>query len=63
MKVLLVQPPNFHGDKDREAQRFPLGLAYVAAVLKEKGHEVEIFDAWVNHYSKEETLSKLKDIE
>jgi len=43
MKVLLIQPPiqDFYQTSIRTQ---PIGLAYLAASLKTKGHEVEILD-------------------
>jgi len=43
MKVLLIQPPvrDFYQTSIRTQ---PIGLAYLAASLKERGHEVEILD-------------------
>ena len=47
MKILLVDPPfyQFIGFYNRY---FPLGLAYLAAALRERGHEVRIYDADAN---------------
>ncbi len=44
MRILLIDPPfyRFIGYYNRY---FPLGLAYLAAVLKDKGHTVSIYDA------------------
>lgn len=47
MKILLIDPPfyRFMGYYNRY---FPLGLAYLAAVLRKEGHEVLIYDADCN---------------
>ncbi len=47
MKILLIDPPfyRFIGYYNRY---FPLGLAYLAAVLRKEGHEVLIYDADFN---------------
>ncbi len=44
MKILLIDPPfyRFIGYYNRY---FPLGIAYLAAVLQQNGHEVQIYDA------------------
>ncbi|MEW6108969.1 MAG: radical SAM protein [Nitrospirota bacterium] len=60
MKVLLVQPP------PREIKREdivvpPLGIAYLAAVLENKGHEVAIIDGFaegLDHSTLEERINK-----
>ena len=44
MRVLLIDPP-FHTLMGYYRFYFPLGLTYLAAVLKEAGHEVLIYDA------------------
>ncbi|MBI2263680.1 MAG: B12-binding domain-containing radical SAM protein, partial [Armatimonadetes bacterium] len=43
MKILLIDPPYaiFTG---YDSRFFPVGLSYIGAVLKEKGHEVAIYD-------------------
>ena len=47
MKILLIDPP-FYRFIRYFNRFFPLGLAYLAAVLREKGHEVVIYDADAN---------------
>jgi radical SAM superfamily enzyme YgiQ (UPF0313 family) len=53
MKVLLVIPPKGYlaSTWSRENIIPPLGLLYLAAVLKQKGIEVEILDAFIEKYS------------
>lgn len=45
MKVLLINPPNTYNYGDDFAVTFPLGLAYLAAVLERNGHEVVLIDS------------------
>ncbi|MBF0186654.1 MAG: B12-binding domain-containing radical SAM protein [Magnetococcales bacterium] len=42
-RVLLIRPNHSNGKKNPYGT-FPLGLAYIAAVLRESGHEVQIMD-------------------
>lgn len=44
MKILLIAPP-FNLFKDLVNNFFPIGLAYLAANIKQLGHEVKIFEA------------------
>lgn len=44
MNILLVNPSISGPDADQLDMREPLGLAYIAAYLREHGHEVEILD-------------------
>lgn len=45
MKVLLINPPNTYNYGDDFAVTFPLGLAYLAAVLEQNGHEAVVIDS------------------
>jgi len=56
MKTLLINPPYPFS----EIPIMPMGLAYIAAVLEHKGHEVEILDLLVSRYSKEKIKRKLE---
>jgi len=47
MKILLIDPPFYRFIKYFN-RFFPLGLAYLAAVMRELGHEVSIYDADAN---------------
>jgi len=60
MKVLLIDPPfyRFIGYYNRY---FPLGLAYLAAVLRENGHEVFIYDADCNINPSKMDFTRLED--
>ncbi len=48
MRILLIVY-----DNDSYIHYFPLGLAYIASVLRNAGHEVEIYSQDVHHYSEE----------
>lgn len=49
MRVVLINPPNTFNSGDDFYVTFPLGLAYLAAVLERHGHEVIIIDALAGH--------------
>ena len=60
MKILLINPPI------REwavPNCVPLGLAYIASVLRERGHEIEVLDINAFRYTKEEVEDRLKDMQ
>jgi radical SAM superfamily enzyme YgiQ (UPF0313 family) len=48
MRILLIAP-----DNGSYISRFPLGLGYIAAVLRQRGDVVDIFSKDVYHYSEE----------
>ena len=54
MRILLVVY-----DNDSHIHWFPQGLAYVAAILLEKGHDVEIYSQDMYHYPEEHLTDKL----
>jgi len=60
MKILLIDPPfyRFIGYYNRY---FPLGLSYIAAVLRDRGHEVLIYDADCNVSPSKMDFSRLED--
>jgi anaerobic magnesium-protoporphyrin IX monomethyl ester cyclase len=43
---------------DRMIQKFPLGIAYVAAALEQKDCDVRIFDGCLHNWSEEETANQ-----
>jgi anaerobic magnesium-protoporphyrin IX monomethyl ester cyclase len=48
MKVLLINPPQtFYPGSEQPAGNLPIGLMYIAAVLKKAGYIVEILDAFM----------------
>lgn len=59
MKVLLIRPP-YSADTRSLAKLadFPLGLAYIAAVLENEGHEVGVIDALIEGFDQESQLGK-----
>jgi anaerobic magnesium-protoporphyrin IX monomethyl ester cyclase len=59
MKIVLVFPPNIYQTKQSMP---PLGLAWIAAVLRENGFEdISIIDSIANRYSNEGVISLLKE--
>lgn len=56
MRVLLISY-----DNESFIQWFPQGLAYISATLLEYGHDVEIYEQDVHHYSEEHLTKKLDD--
>ena len=63
MKILLIKPPALI-PKDWTGLTGivpPLGLAYVAAVLEQNGHEVKILDAVALNLTKTEVAREIKD--
>lgn len=58
MKVLLINPPI----REWAAPNcVPLGLGYIASVLLQEGHKVEIWDINASRWSKEEVEKKIKN--
>ncbi|WP_407399333.1 B12-binding domain-containing radical SAM protein [Anaerovibrio sp.] len=56
MKVLLIVP-----DNGSYISTFPLGIAYIAATLRERGDSVEIYCKDVYHYSEEHLTNFLNE--
>jgi radical SAM superfamily enzyme YgiQ (UPF0313 family) len=54
MKVLLITY-----DNESLVQDFPIGMAYIAAILLKYGHEVEIYEQDIHHYPEEHLTNKL----
>lgn len=57
MKTLLIQPSHYR----REPEFFPLGLGYLARILKDNNQQVEILDIQANQYTEEQTTNILKN--
>ncbi|MBT7913530.1 radical SAM protein [Candidatus Bathyarchaeota archaeon] len=66
MKILLVNPPDdldaMLGAGANLITPFePLGLLYIAAVVRDAGYDVQVIDAWVERLSIEEFKKQLKE--
>jgi radical SAM superfamily enzyme YgiQ (UPF0313 family) len=63
LKILLIQPPwenlNLHIQKTVKNTQPPLGLAYIAAVLKKNNFNVSILDAQVLNISKKDSKKNI----
>jgi len=65
MKILFLMPPTNLSRSYGELKSFSnpqpsLGIAYIAAVLREKGYETEIIDAYVSGYNLTEIMELIK---
>jgi radical SAM superfamily enzyme YgiQ (UPF0313 family) len=65
MKVLLVNPPDdlnalLGGGSVFISNLEPLGLLYIAAVCRERGHEVSVIDAYAERISAEQLKVRIK---
>lgn len=58
MKILLINPPIREWSKPNV---FPLGLGYIASVLLQGGHDVEVLDINAYRWDKTEVEAKIKD--
>ena len=58
MKILLVHPP-VGSDMPLSYAAESLGLGYLAAVLRQDGHEIEIFDAQLQRLNTKEAISQI----
>ena len=61
MKILLIVPPNYSikiNGRYNFNINFPLGLAYIAAIAEQEGHDVEVMDCVAEGW---ETRLKLED--
>lgn len=66
MKIALVIPPvdlslSFGGLKDFSNPQPSIGLAYIAAVLRQNGHDVIIIDAYVQYSILEDIIAEIHD--
>ena len=57
MKILLINPPIREWSKPNV---LPLGLGYIAAVVRDQGHEVEVMDINAYRWSPKEVEQKIK---
>jgi radical SAM superfamily enzyme YgiQ (UPF0313 family) len=60
MKILLINPPVREWAKPN---CFPLGLGYIAAVLEQEGHEIEVMDINAFRWTQDEVEDKIKNAE
>ncbi len=60
MKILLINPPIREWAKPN---CIPLGLGYIAAVLRQEGHEVKVMDINAFRWNREEVEEKIKEAE
>jgi len=60
-KILLLRP-NHTQDKKDNYPTFPLGLGYIAAVLLEKGHKVDIIDLTLEDVDYTDLTNRIKKI-
>lgn len=58
MKFLLINP--IIRASEYPPSRFPLGLAYMAAVLLDKGHDIEVIDLNMNRLPEEELKRRIR---
>lgn len=66
MKILLLIPPTDLKKSYGKLKSFSnpqpsIGIAYIASVLRENGHEVIIVDAYVNSFSLTDILGKIRE--
>lgn len=66
MKVLLLIPPTDINKSYGKLKKFSnpqpsIGIAYIAAVLKENGYDVKVVDAYVNGYSLTEIMNIIRE--
>jgi len=63
VKVLLIQPPHRYEKWERGPSSFPLGLGYIAKVLLNQGHQIEVLDVWAHQYTNEDVTKKIKEFD
>jgi len=51
MKIALVRPTKIQGSLEKSMVQHPINLCWIAAVLREQGHDVRIWDFEVEKYS------------
>lgn len=51
MKIALIRPAKIQGSLEKSMVQHPINLCWMAAVLRERGHEVRIWDFEVEKYS------------
>jgi len=68
MKFLFINPPEGYGSPGKEIDLYyrfspPLGILYLAKVLEEKGHKIEILDFGAEKFSEEKILKNINSID
>ena len=63
MKVLLIQPPHYYDGGSRPPTNFPLGLGYIARVLHNAGHQVDVLDIWAHQWTNQEVIQNIRNID
>jgi hypothetical protein len=58
MRILLVHPPVSH-DMPDVYRADSLGLAYIAAILRRDGHDIEVFDACLRRLDAKATINEI----
>jgi anaerobic magnesium-protoporphyrin IX monomethyl ester cyclase len=66
MKVLLLIPPTDLNKSYGKLKKFSnpqpsIGIAYIAAILREDGHTVKVVDAYVNGYNLEDIMEIIRE--
>jgi radical SAM superfamily enzyme YgiQ (UPF0313 family) len=59
MKVMMVQLPHFYGSNSRFPTSYPLGIGYLASVLKNI-HEMIPMDLWIDNLKIDEAITLIK---
>ena len=65
MRILLLVPPTNLEKSYGRLKRFSnpqpsIGIAYIAAVLRENGHDVKVVDAYVNRHTSKEIMDEVE---
>ena len=63
MKVLLIQPPHYYDGGSRPPTNFLLGLGYIARVLHNAGHQVDVLDIWAHQWTNQEVIHNIQNID
>ena len=62
--ILFIAPPFSYGDLDAIGPKCPpLGIAFIAAYIEQKGYHVNILDAFALDYTLEQIGTQIKNIQ